>query len=530
MKTGSLQAIAADPREYLRRVRIETDGRPEYWADVADPWQLADAEAILPALAKLVRADAPEPEVSRCWWERGRGSAKTSDFALLLLWVLLFSRRRRRAVWAAADADQGLMGLDACRVLFTHNAWMRELLVIQADRIVNPRTESVCSFVTADAPTAFGWIPDLLIFDELTHWKREDLWTALFSAVGKRRDCVLMVGMNAGWEDTWQARLRGVVMGDSGWYFSSLPGPVASWIGEDKLAEQRRMLPAIAYARLWENRWQSGAGGDAFEREDLDAAVTLPGASGWQLGYNYCAGVDLAVRQDSTAVCVLGIHVGHSERIAGTVTRPEPRIIEILREVDVLPPPMPEVSYRAIPGTGRLLLADCRVWSPGAGKKVSLEAVKAWIIDAHRKYRLRSVSLDPSQGELLAEQLRAVGVPVELRPQTGAALQVQSTALCEAIRERRLELYNHPDVLADLRAARVKETNYGWRLFHVRRNPGDGPGTGHGDAMTALSLALVACRRYRTQAAANYPGSLVLSPVGNHGDRGATICTTAHEG
>ena len=44
------------------------------------------------------------------------------------------------------------------------------------------------------------------------------------------------------------------------WYFSRLDGPVASWISEKLLDEQRRMLPPAAYARLWDNVWSSGEG------------------------------------------------------------------------------------------------------------------------------------------------------------------------------------------------------------------------------------------------------------------------------
>jgi hypothetical protein len=500
---------------YLQKVLIETDGPPAVWGDVADDWQQQDVDAIAPAVTRLVHEDSPVPTKSRAWWEKPRAHSKTADYAMLLLWILLFSRRRRRAVWVASDQDQGLEGLDAASTIIRHNPWMAELLDVRADKIVNSRTESVCYFTTSDVDSAFGWLNvDLYIFDELVTWRDQRLWTAMFSAAAKRKYAVVLVGTNAGFTETWQAELRTAVAEDPRWCFSALDGPVASWITADRLAEQERLLPGPAYRRLWLNLWQSGTGGDAFTRDDVQACVVLPGPlAGPENGYSYIAGVDLAVRRDASVACIVGVHVGHTERIMpGEPPKVVSRIGKILADIgDTLqqpgdddwpdpfrPPPQPNAEYHTVDATLRMKLAAMKVWKPTGSRKVELREVRDWLIDQHRRFGLRACAMDPHQGERLAEELQEAGVPVRLIPQTGSVLQDQASALLDAIRERRIDLYDHPDLLADLLAAQILERSYGWRLHHVR-STGDRtrPGTPHGDCTTAVSIAINTAKKHR---------------------------------
>src|SRR4029079_7334903 len=110
------------------------------------------------------------------------------------------------------------------------------------------------------------------ICDELVHWEGDgSLWHSLISSAAKRSNCLLVVITNAGFIDSWQWEVREAARTDEAWTFSRLDGPQASWMTPARLAEQRRMLPAIAYLRLWENQWSSG-GGDALTEADIKAA------------------------------------------------------------------------------------------------------------------------------------------------------------------------------------------------------------------------------------------------------------------
>src|SRR5262245_777544 len=113
---------------------------------------------------------------------------------------------------------------------------------------------------------------------------------------------------NAGLDQDWQYETREAIRQNDRWHFSRLDGPVASWLSPENLSEQEKLLPSIAYRRLWLNEWTAG-GGDWIEKAVLDRAI-IPGLnaqSSAQMGFDYVAGVDLGVSRDASAVVILGV-------------------------------------------------------------------------------------------------------------------------------------------------------------------------------------------------------------------------------
>ncbi|MFH1923414.1 MAG: hypothetical protein ABIP48_26425 [Planctomycetota bacterium] len=308
----SLLDLQKDLNAYLDAIAIETDGEPAPFGKVCDPWQRRDIEAVAPAIERLINPEAPEPAQRRCWWVRPRGHGKTSDVSMLVARVLAFSRRRRRAVWVAADKEQGCEGLDSIATLCRHNPWLDSLLTIQGGRAINERTKSVAYFTTSDVGSAFGWKDcDLFVLDEITHWplKGEQLWSAMYSTSGKRKNAVLFALMNAGHAGTWQRALRDKAESDPNWAFSELPDAVASWIDMDQLRDQQKYLPQQAFDRLWRNRWCSSLG-DAIQPDQVLQAFndSLRPMTGQERGYSFVLGCDLSLRRDFSACVTLGVH------------------------------------------------------------------------------------------------------------------------------------------------------------------------------------------------------------------------------
>jgi phage FluMu gp28-like protein len=81
-------------------------------------------------------------------------------------------------------------------------------------------------------------------------------------------------------------------------------------------------------------------------------------------------------------------------------------------------------------------------------------------------------------------------VRLELVPFAGKSLMEMASNLLEVFNNHAIDLFRHEELLADLRKLRVKETPAGWRL--------DAPRTaaGHADLATALSLAILASKRF----------------------------------
>ncbi len=306
----------ADPAAFRASLIVDVDGVARRLGDVMDPWQASDFSALDPALRRAAgRSD--EPAKMRAYLERGRGHSKTTDLAVTAVWALAFSTRPLRGFCYAADKDQANLLRQAMETLVRLNPWLGEILTVEAHRVANtaqghPGEGGTLTIEASDVGSSYGILPDLIIADELVHWQGDgSLWHSLISSAAKRSNCLMVVISNAGFVDSWQWSVREAARTDPAWIFSRLDGPVASWLTADRLDEQRRMLPAVAYARLWGNQWSTG-GGDALTPADIAAAFLpdLQPMTGLEPGWLFVAGVDLGLTRDCSAVVVLGVPAG----------------------------------------------------------------------------------------------------------------------------------------------------------------------------------------------------------------------------
>lgn len=511
-----LAALRADPVAFRRALLIDTDAGPRPCEAALDDWQRADFTALDPGWRRVAGVHRlAKPPILRGYLERPRGHSKTNDLAVMVAWALFASARQISGVAAAADQDQARLLRDAIAKLSNLNPWLGKCLDVQNYRVVRKETQSTLTIISADAPSSFGLTPDFLILEELTHWPKRDLWDSLISAAAKRAACMVCIIANAGFTESWQWSTRETIRSDPAWYFSRLDGPCASWIGEKALAEQRRLLPPIAYARLWGNEWSAGAG-DALRPDDIAAAArALPGPSGREQGYVYVAGVDLALRRHASALCVLGRNVGWTEQFPPEeVPLPHGTLGLMIRQGIVNRPRLTsEPKYVYHSGSGRIKLCDLKVWVPsGAAAKVSPDEVEAAIIAAHERFGLAAVALDPYQAEQIGEHLRKRGIRVELADQTISLLPKVASDVVETFTDRLIDLYpSAPFLVNDLRALRIAESIRGrCRLVSPEYAPDCSP---HGDTVSALGLALHFIRQYTRAPASNrIEGPLIVWP------------------
>lgn len=496
MKPSDLVTLDA----FLDALVIEADGKLVRLGPRLDPFQREDFAALAPAI-HLVTGKGGKPTSKpkqRAWLERPRGHSKTNDQAAITLYALLASHRPLSIVAAAGDKDQAKLLLSAVAKLVRFNR-LEKYIDVQTYRAVNVKSGSTLDVLSSDAPTSFGLTPDMIVCDEVSHWGRRDLWDSLLSSAAKRARCFLVVITNAGYggDESWQWVTREIVRRDPAWHFNSLDGPQASWIKPEFLDEQRRLLPAIAYDRLWGNIWTSGAG-DALRESDIDAALTLDGpATRPERGKLYFAGVDLGWRRDNTAVVVVSRDVGWTEHKQGerkkTLHGPlaamaDLGLIEVARTKAT-----PIACHHA--GTHRLAVVASRAWKPAGGQTLDLNEVESHIVSLHEKFGLSCVAFDPTQAVQMMTNLKRRGIQVMSVDQTGPNLKAICTEMLSAFSDRQIDLYRGGQLLADLRNLRVEERSFGCRLTSPR---GSG---GHGDRASALGIGLLAARRGSRMAA-----------------------------
>ena len=230
-----------------------------------------------------------------------------------------------------------------------------------------------------------------------------------------------------------------------------------------------KLLPPVMVRRVIYGIWTSGTS-DALTQEDIDAAICLPGPSDPEFGPAYIGALDIGLTHDAASFIALAKR--------GTACK----------------------------------VARVWNWQPTAGNKVSIDEIEKTILQAHAAYRFRKIGADPWQAAQLVERCKARGVPIAERTQSGKNLMEQASALIDAFTSKSLSLFDYPPLTYDLRHARIEERSYGFRLVSSR-----GP-NGHGDRMTALSIALAEAKPIIAPAVMSaMAGGLMAGGVNGHG-------------
>jgi len=469
---------------------------------VLDEWQRDDFGSLDPALVRVCRGSNEGPEGA--WLERPRGHSKTTDCAIIAAYLLLAAPVLIRGVAAAASKDQARILRNSIEKLKLLNPELLSNLDITSYRVRNTTTGSELEVIAADSDTSFGLQCDFFVCDELTHWaddQGERLWGSLFSAAAKNARSLLLVITNAGALGSWQEGIRSAIRHENTWHFHALDGVQASWLDAGRLEQQRRLLPEILFQRYWLNQW-TGSTQSAFTEEQISLALeagrnnAAPSSvdrfplGAIDRGWAFFGALDLGVRQDFSALAIVAKHVGWQDYIE----KPQPltAMQRALIEIGELSEPEPDYEKQGEEGTGKLRLVSLALWKPEAGLHVDVGAVEQAIIAAHVRFNLNTLWADPSQAEYLGQRLRKQGVPVVSRDQTLPALHEQCLACLDAFREETIELpeiEELPSLLSDLERAQIEARQTKVRLRSPRK-----AGQGHGDALTAFSLAITAAR------------------------------------
>lgn len=438
---ATLSPIVEESLHVLSALVLE-DGR--LWGEAAEPWQKEDAIAVLD----------PESDTPNHFLTRSRGSSKTSDLAAIATSILLTQApERARCYGLAADREQGKLLLNAFEGFVRRTVELAGAFDLQADRIIARHSGASLEILPADAASSWGLLPYFIVVDELAGWyttqQPRRLWEAVSTAAVKRKECRMVVLTTAGDPAHWSYGILKLARIDPLWHTHEISGP-SPWIDARRLEGERRRLTEASYRRLFLNEWTEGD-----ERltslGDLELAQILDGPQAWRNEFPYAIGVDLATKRDRTAVAVC-----HAEPV-------------LLRQDDEVP-------------NVRVALDRMSVWQGRRDAPVNLTDVEAWIEQASLDYRA-PVILDPYQGVLLAQRLRARGIPVTEFNFTSQSVGVLASTLYQLIRNRCLALpKDDPELIDELANVRLRETSPG--VFRLDHDPDK-----HDDRAIAIALA-----------------------------------------
>jgi hypothetical protein len=408
---------------FRREAILLEDGRP--FGEVIEPWQEEDF------------AGLDDPHHRHAYLERPRGHSKTGDLGTEAVTELVVGPPGAQLYCAAADEDQAKLLHEDVAGKFGRSPLLGPLVKITRSEIVVKPTGSRLRVLAADAPSAYGLRPGWIAVDELAEWRRRELWDSLWSATGKRRHCRMLVISTAGWDRTsiaWEVRC--IAEREADWYLSSR-GQCATWIDPAWLAQQQRSLPPHVFARLHANQWVEGVGAFLLAAEvDRIFVDALPEGTGSRV-----LGLDIGLAKDRTVLAVV----------------------------------RPDWTTKLV------VIESLETWAPRPGEKVDLQDVEATTAAVAETLRAPIV-VDPWQGVLMIQRLRARGLEVIEQPFTAESRRKLFGTLLDLIRTGRLRCRSHDELRRELLGLEVQETAAGWRVDHRVGH--------HDDHVIAVALAV----------------------------------------
>lgn len=451
----AIQRASQSPKNFREMIYIETNsGERVRFSDILDDWQRDDFEAMDAAWLYMARVSRDRPQKRRAYLERPRGHSKTTDQAVMATWAVLAGKTKLNGYIFAGSGKQAEELYSQIGMVMRMNPWLERRLRLYVGRLVNTETESVCHVVEADAGGIMGQRPNFALCDEVTHWKDEKKWNAAVSGLLKTPDAICVVIANAGYGKgrSWQWKLRERLRVDPVWYFHSLPGPIASWIGQDELEEARRIIvDHNEYRRLVLNKWLSDSKEGIPYEQIVDRTVLAGPRTARSDAWDFViGGLDIGRTGDRTSLVL----------VAGITSQDK---LQVINHYTFSPADYPEDTVK---------LAD----------------VESVIVREHKRLDgLFCVYADTSQAGRTAEILMDEhGIDCQEVFYTAKFIAQQCRDLTDAFRTKWIELYYDEILEADILSLEVQYNEFSKTgKLTAERNE-----FGHADSGFALAIAV----------------------------------------
>jgi phage terminase large subunit-like protein len=424
-------------------------------------------------------------------WSAPKKSGKTEIGAGVTLWFALFSGETPNEIYCIAnDLEQ------ARSRAFTRISKIVKLNPAIAARLrqfsIEFSTGTFIKAISNDYAGAAGGNQGLTLWDELWGYESEAshrLWEEM-TPVPTRRNSLRFITTYAGFLGQsrllWELYTRGV--GPEEYEHGrgeKIPGledlpcwrnerlfvywdhePRMPWQTPEYYQAQRAQLRPSAFARLHENRWVTGE--TTFvpvEWWDECVKYDAPPPREWR---PVVIGVDAATKRDTAAVVGVGWDTSTNQ---------------------------PVVLFH-------------KTWEPRAGEPVDLSVVEQFLKDTAQVYDVHTILYDPFQFARSAAVLAAAGLPMEEFPQTTERTTDMSSALYNALKERKLIAYASDEIRYALSRTSAAESIRGVRI--ARRSH-----TQKIDVVVALAMAVHGATRYLAleSAPTTHPSDIIVGGV-----------------
>jgi phage terminase large subunit-like protein len=442
-------------------------------------------EIILPLFGTVHYDDHHEEWVRQfnlAWIEIARKNGKSEFLAGVALYLLCADGQHMAEIYGAAcDRDQAALVYNTAKAMVEASpALSSRLKVVDSQkRIIYPATNSVYRVIPADAGGALGTNPSGIVFDEVLTQPNRELWDALKTGLGARKDALMVAATTAAyttakfaleehdyserilkrpdvdpqrfvfmrntpkdwdWKDEGEPAIYGpdgeVLKRATGWYWSN--PALGDFLNANTLraesreaAEKPQAQNAFRVFRL--NQWTSQASrwldmtvyaenGEPKFDEDDDC---LDGRPAWY-------GLDLGSNRDFTAYVILW---------PGSPDDPDAPGYTCLPRIYM---PRAALSKRSKNLEDLQFWADNGFVSVTDGPTTDYDSIERDLMADAQRWPIRHIGYDPFQAGQLVQHLDELGLSVVKIPQTMQRLTTPSKMLEDALIKRQMRHGGHP--------------------------------------------------------------------------------------
>ena len=376
----------------------------------------------------------------------GRGWDKTSGIAFYCLSQILLAKRKIKIAIFSSDLEQAAIMLDEVRNFIDRSELLR-VIGIKINKFEISFGGSSIKIMSADGVSSFGGLYDIIVIDEFSSWSTDNhqtLFYSIYTTIAKKADSVLIVLSNAiAAFSKVLIEILPKIKESNEWHVFEADYP-ASWLNQKNLEEQKRFLPPLVYARLFENL-DVPQSGNFISLNELETCIdsNLKPVEHGKEGITYFCGFDYGRKNDRSACVTV-----HQE--------------------------------------GDFIILD-DVWFTKGSREhpVKFEVVENYLLTLASRFQLGSCLTDPYQMQNTAEKLRDA-VPMTEFIFNQASWNLLARNLYDSIHFAKLRMFENSVMKNELLQLQLVETPLGLKFDHERRK-------GHySDIATALALAITA--------------------------------------